>query len=436
MSLPQPSHHIRATRFLFTAFALLALVVAANWGWRAFSSVSVMRIGVIGNGHDAQLVGALADGFKKAGSHFKLMLVNEQSEVAAAAALEAGDVQMIVLRSDAPHPPHAAAIAILHHDAVLIYAANGRKIKSVADFGGKKIGLWPDTPLNRALLGSLLAQYGLHATDIRITSLAAKDVADAYARRQVDALVLIRSQNSVELSQLVGSLVALVVRPGQLLEIGRAEGLAARNPGLQKLDIPDGYFPAKGQVPKDDFSTIGVNTLLAARADLDQTVASNFTRDLFIIRPQILNRDPLAAGIDKPEADKTSAFAVQAGAAAYYSDNEKSFLDRYGDFFYIGAMLFGGLGSALIALLGFARSKASNSADELFAALDAARESAGAATDARAKANAKATIDALGLTVLQRVREGQVAVGEVGALKIALDEARSALAHSGTGAVD
>lgn len=432
--LPQSQRRIPAANILFTALALVALGLMVYRGWRAFSSVSIMRIGVVGDGRDAQLVKALADGFKKAGSHFRLLPVKEPSDAAAAAALEADDVQMIVRRSDAPHPPHAAAIAILHHDAVLIYAASGKKIKSIADLGGRKLGLWPDSPLDRALLATILAQYKLHDTDVRITGLATKGVADAYRRKQVDAVVLIRSQNSAELSQQVGALVALAARPGHLLEIGRAEGLAARNPGLQKLDIPDGYFPARNKVPEDDFSTIGVNTLLAARADLDQTVASNFTRDLFIIRPQILDRDPLAAGIDKPEADKTSAFAVQAGAAAYYSDNEKSFLDRYGDFFYLGAMIFGGLGSGLIALLGFARSRASNRTSELFTALDAAKAAASVAADASARVSAKASIDALGVRVLQRVRRGDLAESEVVALRFALDEARSALPGSDAGA--
>ena len=437
MPLPprQQPRRMSVASVLLAAVALLVLALVAAWGWRAYSSVTVMRIGVVGTGRDAQLIDALADGFKTAGSHFKLVPVEEHSDAAAADALESSKVQMIVRRSDAPHPPHAAAITILHHDAVLIYAANGRKIKSLADLGGKKVGLWPDTPQNRVLLSTLLAQYSLRDTDVRITGLAASAVADACSRKLVDAVVLISPLNSAELSQQVSTLVAAPTRPGQLLEIGRAEGLAARNPGVQKLDIPDGYFPSRGQVPKDDFTTIGVDTVLAARSDLDQTVASDFTRDVYIVRPQILSHDAFAAGIDKPEADKTSTFAIQAGAAAYYSDNEKSFLDRYGDVFYIAAMVFGGLGSGMIALLGFARSRASNDASELFAALDAAREAASTAANAQEKASAKATIDALGMTVLQRIREGDVADNEVVALRFALDEARSALAHASAGAV-
>jgi hypothetical protein len=42
--------------------------------------------------------------------------------------------------------------------------------------------------------------------------------------------------------------------------------------------------------------------------------------------------------------DKGCQFALHPGATAYYQDTEKSFLDQYGDWFYIIAMVLGGLG--------------------------------------------------------------------------------------------
>jgi hypothetical protein len=64
---------------------------------------------------------------------------------------------------------------------------------------------------------------------------------------------------------------------------------------------------------------------------------------------------PIAAAMEKPDTEKGSAEAVHPGAAAYYDNNEKSFMDRYGDWLYIGAMGFSGLGSVIAAMFGLTR---------------------------------------------------------------------------------
>src|SRR6202030_4755444 len=57
-------------------------------------------------------------------------------------------------------------------------------------------------------------------------------------------------------------------------------------------------------------------------------------------------------GHRKADTEKGSAEAVHPGAAAYYDNNEESFMDRYGDWLYITAMAFSGLGSVIAAMLG------------------------------------------------------------------------------------
>jgi hypothetical protein len=66
---------------------------------------------------------------------------------------------------------------------------------------------------------------------------------------------------------------------------------------------------------------------------------------------------PIAAAMEKPDTEKGSAEAVHPGAAAYYDNNEESFMDRYGDWLYISAMAFSGLGSVIAAMLGLTRSR-------------------------------------------------------------------------------
>jgi hypothetical protein len=66
--------------------------------------------------------------------------------------------------------------------------------------------------------------------------------------------------------------------------------------------------------------------------------------------------------MEKPDTEKGSAEAVHPGAAAYYDNTEESFMDRYGDWLYISAMAFSGLGSVIAAMFGLTRARARKAA--------------------------------------------------------------------------
>ena len=59
---------------------------------------------------------------------------------------------------------------------------------------------------------------------------------------------------------------------------------------------------------------------------------------------------PLANRMEEPSTEKSAAFPVHPGAAAYLDGDEESFLDKYSDLIYIGAMLMSVLASAAAAL--------------------------------------------------------------------------------------
>ena len=50
------------------------------------------------------------------------------------------------------------------------------------------------------------------------------------------------------------------------------------------------------------------------------------------------------------------------GAAVDHDSNEKSFMDQYGDWLYISAMAFSGLGSVIAAMFGLTRARARKAA--------------------------------------------------------------------------
>ena len=55
---------------------------------------------------------------------------------------------------------------------------------------------------------------------------------------------------------------------------------------------------------------------------------------------------PGAPHIKKPDTDKDAALPVHRGAAAYIDGTERTFLDRYSDYFWFAILLLSGIGSA------------------------------------------------------------------------------------------
>ena len=405
-----------------------AIGILGYYTWHQVGKVTTLRIAMAQSSPDLLLMHALAAAMKAQHMQPSLRVVLVKDEAAAVAALENGRDELYVTRSDGAPAQKAATLAVLHKDALLVFAVAGKNIKSISNLAGRKVGLYPDDAANRAALASLLGQYGLRPADVRAAGGPLSEAASDFAAARIDVAILLAPLQSPETITVLQNLASLGPRRGNLLDVTRSGGLAARNPAFRTLDIPEGYVPAKTKVPSEDITTPGVETLLEARADLDQTLAADLTRNLFVIRPQIVAQVPLALGIDKPDGDKTSIRAVQLGAAAWYSDNDKSFLDRYGDLFYIGVMILGGLGSALAAMIGYARSSKRSSSGDIMADMALARRNAAKAASPDDVAAARAEIDLLAQRLLSEVEADPPDADTLASLRFALEEARHALA--------
>ena len=99
--------------------------------------------------------------------------------------------------------------------------------------------------------------------------------------------------------------------------------------------------------PKPQVETVGVNHLIVAPKSLHDSTVGAFTRALFTVRPTLVREYPGASKIEKPDTDKDAAIPAHAGAAAYIEGNERTFLDRYSDYFWGAILLFSVLGSTM-----------------------------------------------------------------------------------------
>jgi hypothetical protein len=83
-----------------------------------------------------------------------------------------------------------------------------------------------------------------------------------------------------------------------------------------------------------------------ARNTLSETTVAAFYRQLFALRQAIARQVPGAAHITKPDTEKDAELPVHRGAAAVIDGTERTFLDKYGDYFWFALLLLSGIGSA------------------------------------------------------------------------------------------
>ncbi len=197
---------------------------------------------------------------------------------------------------------------------------------------------------------------------------------------------------------------------------------------MSKLDVPAGFFGGTSPQPSEDMTTIAVDHQLVAALSLRETAVDHLTKWFFSMRRALAERAPFAQYMEAAVTDKGSQFALHPGATAYYQDTEKSFMDQYGDWFYIVAMVLGGLGSAVATMVSSFQARGRRTAmaviDELIGIETKAREASTLAglKDLDAAANRAA------LTALHRARESRFDDAGLETVRLAVDEARHAIA--------
>ena len=78
---------------------------------------------------------------------------------------------------------------------------------------------------------------------------------------------------------------------------------------------------------------------------MSEITVGAFVRQLFAVRQSLAKEVPTAAKIEQPDTDKDAAVPAHPGAAAFIDGNERTFLERYSDYFWGALLVLSGLGS-------------------------------------------------------------------------------------------
>ncbi len=327
----------------------IALVGYLSFSWRP----ATLRIAVGPSGsQDVKVIQELAQAFIRERHYVRLKVQVTEGSSESAEAIGKHQADLAVVRADRSLPNNALSVAVFRKNVVVIWVPNltakGQKressITKISELAGRRVGVIGMTSANVDLLKLILTESGVDPEKVAVVQFAVNEGGEALRNQKVDAFLAVGPVDS----KITADAINATTRAGSsptFLPIGAAEIIARKHPVYESAEIAAGALGATPQRPDDDVTTLSVNHLIVARKELSEPTVTAFTKQLFAIRHTLESRFPGVADIQVPDTDKAATIPAHPGAAAYIDGTERTFLERYSDFMWLGLMVLSGLAS-------------------------------------------------------------------------------------------
>ena len=358
-----------STQILLFAMLTVVLTVATVWGGRIWMKDSETLVFAVGdaNSPEARFAARLATVLKNNLSRLNLKIVSSPDSAKALAQFDRKEANLAVLRTDARIPPHARALAILDHDVVLLLSPGGKKIKTVAELRKKKIAVVADSDSGATFIRNILEIPDSPNGTSPVQMAPPGSAFDKLFASGFGAVIAIAHTSKImkdknyEQSAKRGAFT--------LNAIDAAKALARRNPALSEETIASGTLSSSPAIPEEDVETIGLQWLLVANSRLSAVTAGDLARTIYENKAELALADGFASKIEPADTDKDAFIVAHQGARQYINDDIKSFMERYSDLMYLGALALSVIGSICAALYTKVTRVAPEKASELATAL-------------------------------------------------------------------
>ncbi len=332
--------HWRMVLFGFAGiFAAIFMGLLGIWLFSAKYTLSIAAGPA--DGYGTRFVAALNEAFKPEEPRIRFKPLVTADSSASAKALEQDKVDLAILRSDVRPPPNGLVIVILRRDAVGLLVPGKSDIKGFGDLANKSVALLPGSHFNTELFDNLLAFHGVDAKTVKRETLSGNALTDALKKKSIDAVFGI---GPLGIGPLVDALADMRRADPRgkapvFLPVDDASGYVKAHPAMETLDVPKGAFGGTTPVPDDDDTTLALTWRLIAKDTMLDAVAGELARMLIVSKGRLSLLMPTAHQIIAPDTDDKSPYLpLHPGAAAYYNDDQESWIDRFEDVFYLVAM--------------------------------------------------------------------------------------------------
>lgn len=340
---------MRRSTLILIAGGLASVAVAAS-AFLLYGRPSYVKIAVTRDSSDHHLLMAAAQVLtrERASVRFRLVPVNDPA--AASKALDTGNAEFSVSRSDTGMPSSGKTTVVMHNNLAVIVKPAGSGEANLRALQGKTFGLLDDhfRNSNRALLEQIFTHYGLPLADLKIKFLRIDEITPAVRTGAIDALFMAGPLAGGKTGDAINAF-ASAAQPA-FVAIDHAQAISQFSNIFEKATIVAGAFGGKSPRPASDVETIGVSVRLFAANSLSNQLVSDVTRTMFELRPKLAPAIPLALQIQAPETTRDSRMPAHPGAIAYLDNEEVSLYDRFSNLFYLSAMVLSLLGSLAAAI--------------------------------------------------------------------------------------
>jgi len=327
---------------------------------------------------DLRVVGTAGYLLRSQRAPIRLVLVQVANTKDATDALEAGKVDLAVVRSDAAMLGQTHTVMIMRREAAVILAPTNGKVRTVADLQNATIGVTRDRPIDGSLLVPMLEYYGVTRDNTRYVALQNDEIASAFLEKKVDAMIAVGPVTAKQMQDAIADAARGMDGAIQFVEIEEAEAIAKRIPALEQIEVEQGAFGGRPPRPAKTLNTVGFSIRMVTGTSIDTDTIAELTRQLFLIRQNLGGAVPGAGLMETPDIEEASPFLVHPGVRAYLNGEHRTWFEKYNDYIYLGLFFAGGLGSIAAGLFGWMRGRGSRGPNvpwqRIEAVLDAIRD--------------------------------------------------------------
>lgn len=412
-----------------------------------FSRATVLTVGVApSGGTEPGLLRAYSETSVTRRTGIKLKIVPLGGVRESAEALQAGKVDLAVVRPDILMPGNGLTLAVLRELALLVGAPSGG-VKEFSELGGKRLGMLADRVADRPIIKAILDRFGLDlredagagpvpADAVLLVPLDEAELGRAFAAGRVDAVGMMTTPTTPGSKRIIDLLdEAAGDRNLVLFGVPDAPAVIRTHPKLQLVTVPAALYGSDPRLPEEDIATIGSSYRLMARASLSRSVAAEVTQHIFELRAEVAATAPAADDISFPAYDTTAAATTaklpnHPGAIDYFEREQESFIERYESWIYLVAILGGGLGSAFAWLRQTVFRIRRERIQVATARLLAIRSDATRATEPDRLRSLADEVDSIAANIARQALSRRADTRLMEAAMIAIDAARSTVARA------
>ncbi len=387
-----------------------------------------LAVGPLGS-DDARMAAAFVQGLNRDKASVRLRLVLTEGSEDSAKRIDAGQADLAMLRADIAMPSTADTVLITRRTYPFFITRMETAIGRIADLRGRKIGVGRNPAANTTLLKRVLAQYEVRPEEVEIVGLSQEEIVSAAKEKRIDVFFAINAVGSHTNNDGLRRLREAWGNDPVLIPVREADALALHYRAIESGEIVRGALGGDPPRPAESLPTISITSRLVAAQSLDDNLVGELTKEILGLRLTLASELPAVQALETPSTDKDAPLPVHSGAAAYIDGEQESFFDRYGDWFYIGAMALSAVGTGGAALLGREsanrRRRAMSGLDELLELLAVIRS----CEDETELMRLGQEADQILTRVLADYAKGDLDVAALAAYRLAIDQVGRAVAE-------